>query len=114
MAIRREDDKRYREHQHQHQQHQQHTPQKDTYRRRENSDSETVSPHSPAERQPPRSTVHSPVRKGQAGSVHKGGNHERDAAYTTNTNEDSGVAGLTPEDQYKNRDKENFYLALQK
>ncbi|XP_076440654.1 spermatogenesis-associated protein 1-like isoform X4 [Babylonia areolata] len=37
--------------------------------------------------------------------------YEHDAAYTNNTNEDSGVAGFSPEDQYKNRDKENYYDA---
>ncbi|XP_070194597.1 spermatogenesis-associated protein 1-like isoform X5 [Littorina saxatilis] len=55
----------------------------------------------------------SPVRKGAASLAYRGANgYQRDAAYTNDTNEDFGVAGLTPEDQYKNRDKENFYDAL--
>lgn len=68
----------------------------------------------PLDRESPRhSPETSPVRKGAAAQAYRGANgYERDAAYTNNTNEDSGFAGLTPEDQYKNRDKEIFYDSL--
>ena len=71
-------------------------------------------PPPPLDRESPEhSPEQSPVRKGAAAQAYRGANgYERDAAYTNNTNEDSGFAGLTPEDQYKNRDKENFYDGL--
>ena len=85
----------------------------DAYRGR---DEPTDRSPSPVDRSSPRFRDPSPARKGAGG--HHGyygrpaNGYEREAAYTNNTNEDSGVAGLSPEDQYKHRDKENYYDAL--
>ena len=87
----------------------------DAHRARgENSEPPDRVPPPPLDRGSPRhSPEPSPVRKAAAAQAYKGANgYERDAAYTNNTNEDSGFAGLTPEDQYKNRDKENYYDGL--
>lgn len=81
----------------------------DPYARDRNSDPETVPP---LDRSPQHSREVSPTRRGGPQRGPANGYEQRDAAYTTNTNEDSGVAGMTPEDQYKNRDKENFYDSL--
>ncbi|KAK7490477.1 hypothetical protein BaRGS_00018263 [Batillaria attramentaria] len=83
----------------------------DPYHKDRDSDPQTVHP---LDHSPQHSREASPIRRGAPGVSHRGANgyEQRDAAYTTNTNEDSGVAGMTPEDQYKNRDKENFYDSL--
>ncbi|KAL8584612.1 hypothetical protein ACOMHN_002341 [Nucella lapillus] len=53
----------------------------------------------------------SPHRKGAGSKSYRanGGGYEREAAYTNNTNEDSGVAGMSPDNQYKHRD--NYFRA---
>ncbi|KAL8625719.1 hypothetical protein ACOMHN_043994 [Nucella lapillus] len=64
---------------------------------------------------PRQSPERSRARKGHGAGTYRAANgYDCDAAYTNHTNEDSGVAGLTPEDQYKNRDKENYYDANSK